>query len=122
MANIGGTDKFAREQMLIAGMNLPVLRYRRWDASLGLGSYRNEDSRRDPFYTIAMPARYERYGLMSSFGLQLRIGPAIGPSALAWIHSELQKLAETGLTNGRSETTPRSSKLATFMGYLRSFM
>lgn len=75
---VNKVDQLAYDHEVIAGFNLPILRWRRWDSAIGLaGIYQHNDAHNDP----SAPRRAdveESYGLLSSFSLNYTLPTALG--------------------------------------------
>ncbi len=76
---IDRVDQLAYDQELALGVNMPVWRYKRWDAALGLALiYEHNDAHNDSASPLKLADTEETYGTMSTFGLNYAITPGLG--------------------------------------------
>lgn len=72
-------DRRAYNQEVDAGFRLPVLRWRRWDASFGLAmTYEKNDAYTDPASAAISSAREETYGARTTLGIEYSLAPGLG--------------------------------------------
>lgn len=84
-----GTDQTAYNQDLAAGFELPLLRWRRWDATMGLFAAYELEDRHNRSTTIA-PDNEETYGVRTAFNLRYQNAPPLG--LFAWRQFQLSAL------------------------------
>lgn len=74
-----GVNRLAYNQEVSAGFRMPIWRWRRWDASVGLAlTYENNDAYNDPTSPVTLPGKEKTYGTMSTFGLSYAVAPSLG--------------------------------------------
>jgi len=88
-----GVDQMAYNQDVAVGMRLPLLRWRRWDAALGMAlSYELEDAHNDPTHPPAAavyPDDFEEaYGIKTNFIVQREEDTPLG--MYRWRHLSLK--------------------------------
>lgn len=72
-------DRYAYDQEVAVGFNLPILRWRRWDAAVGLAAtYEKHDAHNDSLSALVLDDIEETRGVMSVFNLNYVIAPSLG--------------------------------------------